>query len=134
MEEDEDASDDEDKEGFLLDDQNDPAPIQANEDIYEDYTDPSWQPAANDAEPGACDLWLPVQEYSNSFCMSGFRVQKTSDIISTLVSIFGSKDLFIKELQISFGQRLLAITDGNYGEEVRPFRFIRLQRPYKEYF
>lgn len=47
-----------------------------------------------------------------------FRVQKPSDTISTLVSIFGSKDLFIKELQIAFGQRLLAISDGNYDEEV----------------
>ena len=66
--------------------------------------------------------------------MSGFRVQKTSDIISTLVSIFGSKDLFIKELQISFGQRLLAITDGNYDEEVRPFHFVRLPIAYKRIF
>jgi hypothetical protein len=54
MDEDDDGSDDEDKdEGVLLDDQNEPAPIQANEEIYEDYTDPAWQPPANDAEPGA---------------------------------------------------------------------------------
>lgn len=45
-------------------------------------------------------------------------MQKASDIISTLVSIFGSKDVFIKELQIAFGQRLLAISDGNYDDEV----------------
>lgn len=43
--------DEEDKDGFLLDDQNEPTPIQANEEAYEDYTDPNWVPAANDAEP-----------------------------------------------------------------------------------
>lgn len=99
IESEEDDEDDKEGEGFLLDDQNEPTPIQANEEVYEDYTDPHWMPAANDAEPG-------------------FRVQKTSDIISTLVSIFGSKDLFVKELQVTFGQRLLAITDGNYDQEV----------------
>ncbi len=99
LESEEDDDDDKESEGFLLDDQNEPTPIQANEEVYEDYTDTHWMPAANDAEPG-------------------FRVQKTSDIISTLVSIFGSKDLFVKELQVTFGQRLLAITDGNYDQEV----------------
>lgn len=43
--------DEEDKDGFLLDDQNEPTPIQANEEAYEDYSDPNWIPAANDAEP-----------------------------------------------------------------------------------
>src|ERR1700728_3114545 len=36
-----------------------------------------------------------------------FRTNKPSDVISTLVSIYDSKDLFVKELQILLAQRLL---------------------------
>ena len=35
-------------------------------------------------------------------------------MISTLVSIYDSKDLFVKELQVLLAQRLLAIKDGNF--------------------
>lgn len=53
---------------------------------------------------------------------SDFRTNKPSDIVSTLVSIYDSKDLFVKELQILLAQRLLAVTDGNYDREVRVYR------------
>ena len=39
-------------------------------------------------------------------------------MISTLVSIYDSKDLFVKELQVLLAQRLLAIKDGNFDKEV----------------
>ena len=42
-----------------------------------------------------------------------FRTNKPSDVISTLVSIYDSKDLFVKELQVLLAQRLLAINDDN---------------------
>jgi hypothetical protein len=43
-------------------------------------------------------------------CMSTeLRTNKPSDVISTLVSICDSKDLFEKELQVLLAQRLLAI-------------------------
>jgi hypothetical protein len=37
--------------------------------------------------------------------------ERTSDAINTLVSIYDSKDLFVKELQVLLAQRLLAIKD-----------------------
>lgn len=40
-------------------------------------------------------------------------------MLTTLVSIYDSKDLFVKELQVLLAQRLLAIQDGNYDREVR---------------
>ena len=49
---------------------------------------------------------------------SDFRTSKPSDVISTLVSIYDSKELFVKELQVLLAQRLLTITDGNYDREV----------------
>ena len=48
-----------------------------------------------------------------------FRTNRPSDVISTLVSIYDSKDLFVKELQVLLAQRLLAIQDGNFDNEVR---------------
>lgn len=54
--------------------------------------------------------------YSNFW--TEFRANKPSDIISTLVSIYDSKELFVKELQVLLAQRLLAITDGNFDKEV----------------
>ena len=47
-----------------------------------------------------------------------FRANKPSDVISTLVSIYNLKDLFVKELQVLLAQRLLAIKDGNLEKEV----------------
>jgi hypothetical protein len=49
-----------------------------------------------------------------------FRTNRPSDVISTLVSIYDSKDLFVKELQVLLAQRLLAIQDGNFDSEVCP--------------
>ncbi|KAJ6622570.1 ubiquitin-protein ligase [Mycena sp. CBHHK59/15] len=64
-------------------------PLQQSE--IEDYNDPNWEPEPIDAGPD-------------------FRTNKPSDVISTLVSIYDSKDLFVKELQVLLAQRLLAIT------------------------
>lgn len=58
-------------------------------------------------------------------CPIDFRTNKPSDVISTIVSIYDSKDLFVRELQVLLAQRLLAITDGNFDREVRDF-FSRL--------
>lgn len=58
----------------------------------DDYLDSTWEPEPNDAGPD-------------------FRANKPSDVISTLVSIYDSKDLFVKELQVLLAQRLLAINN-----------------------
>jgi hypothetical protein len=48
-----------------------------------------------------------------------FRSNRPADIVSTLVSIYDSRDLFVKELQVLLAQRLLAVTNGNFDREVR---------------
>ncbi|KAJ3981174.1 G-protein alpha subunit-domain-containing protein [Lentinula detonsa] len=45
------------------------------------------------------------------FTMTDFRANKPSDVISTLVSIYDSRDLFVKELRLLPAQCLLAIID-----------------------
>ncbi|KAG6837727.1 hypothetical protein H0H93_003529 [Arthromyces matolae] len=83
--------------GDSLVDENEPIqPLQQND--VEDYSDPNWEPEPIDSGPD-------------------FRTNKPSDIISTLVSIYDSKDLFVKELQVLLAQRLLAIT-GDETEKV----------------
>lgn len=102
--------------GDSLVDDNDPIqPLQQPE--MENYADPEWTPEPIDAGPGNCHhsslsilAWLTLT--------TDFRASKTSDIISTIVSIYDSKDLFIKELQVLLAQRLLAVKDGNFDREV----------------
>ncbi|KAJ3738621.1 hypothetical protein DFH05DRAFT_758700 [Lentinula detonsa] len=43
--------------------------------------------------------------------MTDFRANKPSNVISTLVSIYDLRDLFVKELQLLLAQHLLAIID-----------------------
>ncbi|KAH9841592.1 uncharacterized protein C8Q71DRAFT_737818 [Rhodofomes roseus] len=93
--------------GDSLVDENEP--IQPLQQIQvEDYTDPSWEPEPIDAGPD-------------------FRTNKPSDVISTLVSIYDSKDLFVRELQVLLAQRLLAITDGNFDRERRNIEILKIR-------
>ncbi|KAJ7604032.1 hypothetical protein FB45DRAFT_958198 [Roridomyces roridus] len=95
-----------DDSGDSLVDENEPIqPLQALE--TEDYNDPNWDPEPIDAGPD-------------------FRTNKPSDVISTLVSIYDSKDLFVKELQVLLAQRLLAITDDNFDKVEKERRNIEI--------
>lgn len=55
---------------------------------------------------------LGISDGTNIFPLE-FRTNKPGDILSTLVSIYDSKDLFVKELQVLLAQRLLLITRDN---------------------
>ncbi|KAF9783259.1 ubiquitin-protein ligase [Thelephora terrestris] len=74
----------------------------------EDYSDPNWEPEPIDAGPD-------------------FRKNKPSDTISTLVSIYDSKDLFVKELQVLLAQRLLLVQDGNFDNERRNIEILKVR-------
>ncbi|KAL7280018.1 hypothetical protein ACG7TL_006431 [Trametes sanguinea] len=91
--------------GDSLVDENEPIqPLQQMQ--ADDYTDPNWEPEPIDAD---------------------FRTNKPSDVISTLVSIYDSKDLFVKELQVLLTQRLLAVKDGNYERERRNIEILKIR-------
>ncbi|VDB91912.1 unnamed protein product [Peniophora sp. CBMAI 1063] len=90
----------------LVDDNEPIQPLQGPQ--ADDYTDPNWDPEPIDAGPD-------------------FRANKPSDIISTLVSIYDSKDLFVKELQVLLATRLLAVTDGNYDKERRNIEILKIR-------
>ncbi|KAJ3735886.1 hypothetical protein DFJ43DRAFT_1054769 [Lentinula guzmanii] len=81
---------DDDSGDSLVDESEPIQPLQQYE--LDDYLDSNWEPEPVDAGPD-------------------FRANKPSDVISTLVSIYDSRDLFVKELQLLLAQRLLAIID-----------------------
>ena len=103
----------------LVDDNEPIQPLQQPE--IENYADPEWTPEPIDAGPGKSLSSLTAFSVIDiNLSTKDFRANKTSDIISTIVSIYDSKDLFIKELQVLLAQRLLAIKDGNFDREVSP--------------
>ena len=107
--------------GDLVDENEPPQPLQMQ---AEDYSDIAWEPEAIDAGPGPFHFPFLVTQFTK-LLHKEFRANKTNDVISTLVSIYDSKDLFVKELQVLLAQRLLAITDGNYEKEVRSSGLLR---------
>lgn len=48
-----------------------------------------------------------------------FRTGNASDIISTLVSIYDTREVIVKELQILLAQKLLVVKDYDLEQEVR---------------
>ncbi|KAG1742334.1 uncharacterized protein EDB91DRAFT_1128723 [Suillus paluster] len=93
--------------GDSLVDENEPIqPLQQPE--MENYSDPEWNPEPIDAGPD-------------------FRASKSSDVISTIVSIYDTKDLFVKELQVLLAQRLLAVKDGNFDRERRNVEILKIR-------
>lgn len=66
-------------------------------------------------------IFLPFDKILSLFYLLyvlDFRSSKGSDILQMLVSIYDSKDLFVKELQILLAQRLLAVRDYDLDREV----------------
>lgn len=51
-----------------------------------------------------------------------FRSGKSGDIVSTLVSIYDTREIIIKELQVLLATRLLAVKDYDAVREVRAHR------------
>ncbi|KAK4687974.1 anaphase-promoting complex subunit 2, partial [Tremellales sp. Uapishka_1] len=97
-------------EGEDLQDENEPAGIisQSNDETVENFLDPKWEPEPIDAAPE-------------------FRSGKASDIISTLVSIYESREVIMKELQILLATRLLAVKDYDAVKEVRTIELLKLR-------
>lgn len=72
--------------------------------------------------PGSVDLSGLRRRLTLAF-RTEFRSGKASDIVSTLVSIYESRDVIVKELQILLAQKLLAVKDYDLEKEVRlPWR------------
>lgn len=94
--------------GEELQDENEGGLIGEGDSEAEDFNDPKWEPEPADAAPE-------------------FRSGKTSDIVSTLVSIFGTKEVIVKELQNYLAGRLLQVKDYDVVHEVRTIELLKLR-------
>ncbi|CED84265.1 Anaphase-promoting complex (APC), subunit 2 [Phaffia rhodozyma] len=98
-----------DDEGLEMDDvEDDIKPLQVNDDLEEDYSNPNWVPEPIDAAPE-------------------FRSGKTSDIISTLVSIYDTQEDIVTELQALLAQKLLTVQDYDLEKEIRIVEILKLR-------
>ncbi|KAK8843503.1 hypothetical protein IAR55_007163 [Kwoniella newhampshirensis] len=97
-------------EGEELQDENESAGLipQSNDETVENFSDPKWEPEPVDAAPE-------------------FRSGKTSDIVSTLVSIYETREVIIKELQVLLATRLLAVKDYDAVREIRTIELLKLR-------
>ncbi|CEQ40634.1 SPOSA6832_02277, partial [Sporobolomyces salmonicolor] len=77
-------------------------------DEAENYTDQKWMPDPADAP-------------------SDFRKSKGADVIQLLVSIYDTKEVFVKELQVLLAQRLLAIRDYSFHKEIKNVETLKLR-------
>nr|ODN88552.1 anaphase-promoting complex subunit 2 [Cryptococcus depauperatus CBS 7841] len=93
--------------GKLLD-ENDEGLIGEGNEAAEDFTDPRWEPEPTDAAPE-------------------FRSGKPSDIVSTLVSIYGSKQVIITELERYLAERLLQVKGYDATEEIMTIESLKLK-------
>ncbi|GAA5863248.1 hypothetical protein JCM1840_002522 [Sporobolomyces johnsonii] len=77
-------------------------------DEAENYTDQKWMPDPADAPPD-------------------FRKSRGADVIQLLVSIYDTKEVFVKELQVLLAQRLIAIRDYSFEKEIKNVETLKLR-------
>lgn len=96
------------------------AEMDASKEDEEDYRDPSltWEPDPVDAPPGVSSLY-PFFEMDYVEFSTDFRKSKGSDVVQMLISIYDTKDVFIREFQLLLAHRLMSIRDFNVTKEVR---------------
>ena len=71
-----------------------------------DWDDMNWEPDPIDAGPGMLqELWISTP--LSLTCPLEFNKSLSSDVVGSLISLFDSTDVFVKEIQNIIGERLL---------------------------
>ena len=99
-------------------------PIQVNHEQAEDWSNPNWDPEPIDAAPGKaiCHISFGFDTKSEPCEPTEFKSQKASDIISTLVGMYDSREIIVIELQQWLAKRLLVAQDYDIDAEVSDSR------------
>ena len=82
-----------------------------------DWDDMSWLPDPVDAGPGISFAPILAGILLITF-LTEYKKSKNSDVIGTLISLFETKDIFVKEFQNIMGERLLK-ADFDFDKEVQ---------------
>ncbi|KAH0558722.1 hypothetical protein GP486_004631 [Trichoglossum hirsutum] len=102
---------------------------QEMDDVGElDWDDMQWVPDPVDAGPGKRVDPPRVEETSilTGTAFSEYRKSKASDVIGSLISLYDSKDIFVKELQNVMGDRLLK-KDFDFDKEIRVLELLKIR-------
>lgn len=78
-----------------------------------------------DEDPENWENWMPDPVDADPIKLSGSR--RTSDIISMLVSVYGSKELFINEYRTLLADRLLSQFSCDMEKEIRYVELLKLR-------
>jgi anaphase-promoting complex subunit 2 len=90
-------------------------PVQVKYEQAEDWSNPNWDPEPIDAAPGSLRRSVQLSWRSagveSSFTITEFHSQKASDIISTFVGMYESREVIMIEVQQWLAKRLLDAKD-----------------------
>lgn len=78
------------------------------------FNDMNWEPTPIDAAPGL---------FAKVFVNVDYRKTTSGDIVSMLLNIYDTKEVFVKELQVILAERLLSSKDYDIEKEVQKFTF-----------
>jgi len=84
------------------------------------FEDMNWEPTPIDAAPGSA--LLPFVFETD---VVDYRKTTSGDIVSMLLNIYDTKEVFVKELQVILAERLLASKDYDVERETRNVEMIK---------
>ena len=88
------------------------------------------QAASSDSNPTrlkAWELWMPEPIDSLNYGFDSSNIDSKSNIISMLVNIYGSKDMFVNEYKTLLADRLLSNYSFNMEKEIRNLELLKLR-------
>jgi anaphase-promoting complex subunit 2 len=93
-------------------------------DIAEDSEDED-----GDADDPAFLKWTPMPTASGASALmeGGSENHRAADILSLLLGIYGTKDVFVKEYTSMLAEKLFAITDFNTDKQLRTVELLKLK-------
>ena len=72
-------------------------------------------------------VWSITSLFNNNFTATASKSRRASDIISMLVNIYGSKELFVNEYKTLLADRILSNFVFEIGREVRYLELLKLR-------
>lgn len=97
----------------------------AGSELAEELAKFAAEPDGEDIKDEAWDEWMPDPVNADPKVNSSDR--RTSDIISMLVNVYGSKELFVNEYRTLLADRLLAQSAINTEKEIRYLELLKLR-------
>ncbi|KAI9810823.1 MAG: hypothetical protein M1827_006030 [Pycnora praestabilis] len=99
---------------------------QGDDDGELDWDDMRWVPDPVDAGPGRLEYLEIELMYADKPSIADYKKSKNSDVIGSLISLFDTRDVFVKEFQNIMGERLLK-RDFDFDKEIRVLELLKIR-------